>query len=215
MPDLVPDPSPGDLAALAAFGAATVHEAQERTGALDAGIKPVAAGLRVCAPVMTVRTTPGSNLAVHRALYHTPPGWALAVATDGDRGFGYWGDIMTQAAITRGLAGLVIEGGVRDLAELRRSGLPIFAGAITMVGTGKASTGQVGTTISLGGVDVDAGDILVGDDDGVVRVRSADVARVAAAAAVRAEHEREVLRAIARGETTLALYGWDDGPSGH
>jgi 4-hydroxy-4-methyl-2-oxoglutarate aldolase len=198
-----------DLAlALAPYNAATVHEAYDRRGAMSPDIKPIVSGLKLCAPVMTARTMPGNNLIVHQALYQTPPGWALAIATGGDRTFGYWGELLTTAAIAQRVAGLVIEGAVRDVAELRTTGFPLFAGGVSMRGTTKLPEGDLGITISLAGVDLSPGDILVGDDDGVVRVRLADVQSVAQRAADRVAHERATRAALLAGATTLDLYGW-------
>lgn len=195
-------------ALLAEFSAATVHEAFDRRGDLSPLLKPVLPGWRLCAPAMTVSTPPGSNLAVHQALYRTPPGWVLAVATSADRSFGYWGDILTTAAIEQGLAGLVIEGGVRDIAELREAGFPVFAGAHTLRGTAKLPGGVIGGAVSIGGTAIAPGDVLVGDDDGVVCVPAAAVPAVARAARQRAESEDEKLAALRGGATTLELYGF-------
>ena len=139
-------------AALETLSAATVHEAYGRHGALDPAIQPLVAGRHICGPAMTVRTVPGSNLLLHQALYHTPPGWILLAATDGGRDFGYWGDVMTAAAIERGLGGVIIDGGIRDLAELRASTLPIFSAGHTMRGTIKVQEGEIGEPIVVGGV---------------------------------------------------------------
>ena len=199
----------GDLETLSA---ATVHEAYGRHGALDPAIKPVVPGRHICGPAMTVATAPGSNLLLHQALYHTPPGWILLAATDGGRGFGYWGDVMTAAATERGLGGVIIDGGVRDLAELRAATLPIFSAGHTIRGTVKVQEGEIGAPIVVGGVLARPGDIVVGDDDGVVCVALKQARQVAAAARAREDNEVAIKAAIAEGQTTLGLYGFDPGP---
>jgi 4-hydroxy-4-methyl-2-oxoglutarate aldolase len=193
--------------ALDGFGAATVHEAYGRQGALAEWLKPVKSGWRICAPAFPVATTPGNNLAIHQGLYQAPRGWVLAVSTQEDRTHGYWGDILTEAARERGLCGLVLEGGVRDVRELRSLDFPIVSGSVAIRGTTKRPEGtSVGTPITLGGVDIVAGDILVADDDGVVRVRLADVPLVADAARRRDSAEERIRRDLRRGARTLELY---------
>ena len=199
-------------AALESLSAATVHEAYGRRGALDPAIQPIVSGRRICGPAMTVRTAPGSNLLLHQALLHTPPGWILLAATDGGRDFGYWGDVMTAAATERGLGGVIIDGGVRDLAELRASTLPIFSAGHTMRGTVKVQEGEIGEPIVVGGVLASPGDIVIGDDDGVVCVALEQARHVAIVSRAREDKEVAIKAAIARGETTLSLYGFDRGP---
>jgi 4-hydroxy-4-methyl-2-oxoglutarate aldolase len=198
--------------ALRHFSAATVHEACGRRGAMDPRIKPVALGSTLCAPAMTARTFAASNLLLHQAIYRTPVDWVLVAAVSGEDGFGYWGDVMTTAALERGLRGLVTDGGVRDVVELRASALPIFAAQVSMRGTVKVAEGEIGSPISIGGVIVNPGDVVVADDDGVVCVALADAAAVAAAAAKREEKEAQIKRELAHGVTTLSLYGFDEGP---
>ncbi len=197
--------------ALETSSAATVHEAYGRHGALDPAIKPIVAGRHICGPAMTVRTAPGSNLLLHQALYQTPPGWLLVAATDGGRDFGDWGDVMPAAAAERGLGGVIIEGGVRDLTELRASSLPIFSTGHTIRGTVKVQEGEIGEPIVVGGVQVHPGDIVIGDDDGVVCVALAQAPHVAAASRARENKEVSIKAAIAAGQTTLSLYGFDEG----
>ncbi|MEF2978077.1 RraA family protein [Subtercola sp. YIM 133946] len=196
-------------ALLREFSAATVHEANGRRGALAPRLKPLVNGWRICAPVMTISTGPGNNLAIHQGLYATPPGWAMAVATGGDDTFGYWGDILTEAAIAHGVAGLVLEGGIRDVHELRALDFPVVSGAVAIRGTTKLLDGaSVGEPISLGGIHVSVGDILIADDDGVVCVALADAVAVATAARSREVHEEHIRTAIRAGAQTLDLYGF-------
>lgn len=195
---------------LAGFSAATVDEAQGRIGALPAAIKPIDPTSRLCAPAYCVRTTPGNNLLLHRAIYAAPAGAVLVVDTGGLAGheFGYWGDIMTVAAVERGLAGVVIDGGARDADEIEDSGLPVFSRGLAIRGTLKASEGELGGRITLGSVSISTGDFIVGDRDGVVAVPAATVETVIAKARERVAKENAVIENLRLGKTTLELFGF-------
>lgn len=195
---------------LAGYGTATLDEAQGRIGALPAAIKPLHPGMRLCGPAYCVRTVPGHNLMLHRAIYAAPRGAVLVVDVGGEAGheFGYWGDIMTCAAQQRGLAGLVIDGGVRDLAEIEASGFPVFARMHAIRGTEKRDAGEHGGRITLGRVSIATGDMIVGDREGVVAIPAAGAAAVAEAAAQRVEKEAGVLRTLREGRSTLEIFGW-------
>lgn len=197
-------------AELSRLGSATVHEAAGRSGALPSSIKPVDPSWRVCAPAYPVSTPAGNNLALHQALYATPPGAILVVATgayDDGVEWGYWGEILNAAAIEVGLAGLVIDGGVRDVSPLRAASFPVFARAVSILGTAKSGDGStLGMPIRIGDVTVAAGDVVVGDADGVVVVAADSVATVAAAAVDRERHEQDILRRLSAGERTLDIY---------
>lgn len=197
---------------LASHASATVFEAGDSCMALPATIKPVTPEWRVSGPAFPVHTAPGQNIWIHRAIYAAPAASVLVVSTDGEREFGYWGEVMSRAAAARGLAGLVLDGCVRDRADLLDVGFPVFATGLFVRGTGKdaARGGGLVEAVDIGGARVVAGDTIVADADGVVVVPRADVAAVAAAADRRVGREREIFAALARGETTLALYGWDD-----
>jgi len=195
---------------LAGFGTATLDEAQGRTGALPAAIRPLNPGMRVAAPAFCVRTTPGHNMMLHRAIYAAPRGAVLVVDVGGAPGheFGYWGDIMTCAAQQRGLAGLVIDGGIRDLAEIEASGFAVFSRLHAIHGTEKRDAGELGGRITLGRVSIETGDVIIGDREGVVAIPAANAAAVAEAAAQRVEKEAGVLRALREGRSTLEIFGW-------
>jgi 4-hydroxy-4-methyl-2-oxoglutarate aldolase len=204
-------PNPHTL--LASFSAATVDEAQGRTGALPAAIKPLDPGSRICAPAYCVRTTPGNNLLLHKAIYAAPAGSVLVADVGGPIGheFGYWGDIMTTAAQERGLAGLIIDGGVRDADEIQASGFPVFARMLAIRGTQKAVDGELGRRITIGTVSVRSGDVIVGDRDGACVVPKENVEAVAKKAAERVAKEADVVAALRAGKTTLELYGFQAG----
>lgn len=195
---------------LASYAAATVDEAQARVGALPAAIKPIDPRSKICAPAYCVRTTPGNNLMLHRAIYEAPVGSVLVVDVGGPGGyeFGYWGDIMTAAAVERGLAGLVIDGGARDADEIQESGFPVFCRLLAIRGTLKASEGELGTRVTIGSVSIATGDIVVADRDGVVAVPAATAETVARKAQERTDKEAAVIGRLRLKETTLDIFGF-------
>lgn len=201
---------PALVAEAARHGASTLHEAQGRTGDLPSGIRAMTAGAAVAGPAFTVATRPGHNLPIHRALAVAPHGSVLVVATGGVEGhpWGYWGDILTVAAQARGIAGLVIDGCVRDLAAIAASGFPVFARGTAIRGTEKSPDGEVGGTLVLGHAVVRSGDLIVGDADGVVAVPAARAAEAVAAARARTDKEAGIIAALKGGATTLEIYGW-------
>lgn len=192
------------------FASATLHEAAAKTGALPWAIKPVSAGFRVCGPALTVQSPGGDNLWLHRAIDVAQPGDVLVVHTSGHFDHGYWGEIMSTAAKVRGLAGLVIDGCVRDGQLLEQIGFPVFARGLCIRGTGKdfGARGWINAPVLFEDVTISAGDLIVGDGDGVVRIARENVASVLENARRRDAEEAEILRRLAAGETTLDLYGW-------
>jgi 4-hydroxy-4-methyl-2-oxoglutarate aldolase len=195
---------------LAGLSAATVHEAQGRRGAFPSRLTlRTAPEQTLRAPAMTVSTQPGENLTLHRALYQTPPGWALLVVTSESLDYGYWGEVLNTAAMTRGVAGLVIDGGIRDSAQMYGAGMPIFSSRVCIRGTAKHGGGSYGETVAVGDVIVRRGDILVGDADGVVAVRAEEAANVAAASRLRDGREAEYMSRIRSGASTLEIFGWN------
>jgi 4-hydroxy-4-methyl-2-oxoglutarate aldolase len=191
------------------LSSATLHEAAGRTGALPAAIKPVSPAFRIWGPALPVRCPPGDNLWIHRAIYAAEPGEVLVVDVGGGLEFGYWGEILTRAAMARKLGGLVIDGGVRDVDRLVEIGLPVFSRTVCIRGTVKdlAGAGAVGEPIVLGDVVVNRGDLVVGDTDGVVVVGQSQARRVIEAGRQRDEKEAEIMRRLDSGATTLDLFG--------
>ncbi|WP_460062528.1 RraA family protein [Streptomyces sp. YKOK-I1] len=194
----------------ATLSSATLHEAAGRIGALPSVIRPVFAGARVAGPAFPVASPPGDNLWIHRAVYAAEPGDVLVVDVGGGTEFGYWGEILSTAALARELAGLVINGGVRDREALADLGLPVFSAGLCIRGTGKDfdATGSLGASVRIGDVFVERGDLVVGDADGVVVIPGADAEAVVKAGAERDAKEAELMRRIRAGERTLDLYGW-------
>jgi 4-hydroxy-4-methyl-2-oxoglutarate aldolase len=198
------------VAAAQALPTATLHEAGGRIGVMPSAIKPVAPTFRVCGPAITVHSPGGDNLWLHRALYVAQPGDVLVVHVSGDYDFGYWGEIMSCAAKARGLAGLVIDGCVRDGGILADFGLPVFARGLCIRGTGKdhGARGWVNFPVLFGDLTVNAGDLIVGDTDGVVAIPRERAAQVVAAAEQREAKEAAILGRIRAGERTLEVYNF-------
>jgi 4-hydroxy-4-methyl-2-oxoglutarate aldolase len=192
------------------LGAATLHEASGQRGALASAIKPIASGMRLAGPAFTIATPPGGNLWIHRALAAAAPGDVLVVATSGGYEFGYWGDVMTVAARTRGIAGLVIDGCVRDSDAIARLEFPVFARGICIRGTKKdeGAPGSLRAPIVLADAAVEPLDLVVGDADGVVVVAREEATEVLEKAREREAREAEIVERLRKGETTLDIYGW-------
>ena len=200
-------PSPELIEKLAAIGSATIHEAQGQTGALDSAIKPIDPARRLAGRALTVDTRPADNLMVHYALTKARPGDVLVVDAKGFSEAGLWGDILTLAAQQAGIAGLVVDGMVRDSDVIIEMGFPIFSRGLSIKGTNKVQPGRVNEPIRCAGVTVHPGDIVVGDRDGVVVVPADRAASVLAAAEER-EAKEEALRAeLKAGKTTVELLG--------
>jgi 4-hydroxy-4-methyl-2-oxoglutarate aldolase len=203
--------APDLVQAAQSLSSATLHEAAGKIGALPAAIKPVAPKFRVCGPAVTVDSPGGDNLWLHRAIYAAEPGDVLVVRTAGKFDHGYWGEIMSTAALARGIAGLVIDACVRDGALLAEIGLPVFSRGLCIRGTGKDfdAVGWINAPILFDDVIVHAGDLIVGDADGVVCLPRLQVAAILEAARGRERKEAEILERLESGATTLSIYGWD------
>lgn len=201
---------PGLIARARALPSATVHEAGGRVGALPPAIKPVHPFMKLCGPAVTVHSPGGDNLWIHRALYVARPGDVLVVYANEVHDYGYWGEIMSTAAQVRGLGGLVIAGGVRDIDLLERIGFPVFATGLCIRGTGKdhLARGWVNHPVLMGDITVHAGDLVLGDRDGVVVIGRERAAEVVRAAEQREAKEADVLKRIAAGERTLEVYNF-------
>lgn len=191
-----------------ALGVASLHEAAGRRGALPYGIKPLDPAMQLCGPAFTIRSPVGDNLWLHRALAEAQPGDILVVDAGAGEGFGYWGEVMARAAIARGLAGLVISGGIRDSRQLVDLGFPTFCTSIAIQGTVKdfSGTGALRAPVRLGEVLVSQGDLVVGDADGVFALPERDAARVVEVAERREIEEQVIFGRLAQGEFTLDIY---------
>ena len=189
------------------LGTSTLYEASGLTTcATDIAIRPVWAGASVAGPAYPLECSPGDNLAIHIALEKAPRGSILVVSTGGYVA-GYWGEVLTVAAETAGLVGLVIDGGVRDIAAMTASRFPVFTRGIAMRGTIKAHAPSVGKPISFTGTPVASGDLVVADDDGVLVIPAAYVAMTLFNGEARANKEAVMMEALKQGKSTLELMG--------
>jgi 4-hydroxy-4-methyl-2-oxoglutarate aldolase len=207
---VVTDPPRADAALvdeLGGFGVATVHEAMGRTGYLGPGIRPVHLGARIAGTAVTVLSWPGDNLMIHVAVEQCRPGDVLVVATTSPSTDGMFGELFATALQYRGVRGLVIDAGVRDVADLHAMGFPVWSAAVSAQGTVKATPGAVNVPVTIGGQVVRAGDAILADDDGVVRVAREKVADAVEAARAREEKERATRAAFQKGELGLDRYG--------
>jgi 4-hydroxy-4-methyl-2-oxoglutarate aldolase len=175
-------------------------------------IRPVWAGARVAGRAFIAVCTPGDNLAVHVAVTEARPGDVLVIDTGDEPARGYWGEVLTTAAEARGIVGLVIDGGVRDVDALRAHAFPVFAALVALRGASKTQPGTVGGRATVGDVDVCTGDWMIGDADGVTVVPAARAGEVRAAAEARAAKEQQLFRELRAGRTTLDLLSLDDSP---
>jgi len=207
---VVTDPPRADpevAAALGELGTATVHEALGRAGYLGPSIRPAWAGARAGGTAVTALCAPGDNLMVHVAVEQCRPGDLLVVATTSASDDGMFGDLLATGLQARGVRGVVVAAGVRDVADLRAMGFPAWSRAVSAQGTVKATAGAVNVPVVVGGQVVAPGDVVVGDDDGVVVVPRAAASSALAAARARAEKEAAAQAAFRAGELGLDRYG--------
>jgi 4-hydroxy-4-methyl-2-oxoglutarate aldolase len=187
-------------------GTSTLCEASALPCALDHAIRPVWRGAAVAGPAYPLRCAPGDNLAIHIALDAVPPAHVLVVDASGYVA-GYWGEVLTVAAEARGITGIIIDGGVRDIDALERRKFPAFARGIGMRGTVKFHAPSVGEPIVIAGVAIAPGDLVVADTDGVLAIPQAHVARTLEGARKRTDKEAMTMKRLQAGETTLELLG--------
>jgi regulator of RNase E activity RraA len=184
---------------------ATLSEASGMSVALSPDLRSLWSGARLCGPAFTVQGAGGDNLALHHALLEAPAG-AVLVADVGGARFGHWGEVLTVAAQQRGLTGLLIDGGVRDATELQELGFPVFSRNNSILGTRKDFPGVLQRPVTVGGITVHTGDLVVGDVDGVVALPAASVEGILDRADARVAHEAELMEKLRNGFSTLDLY---------
>jgi 4-hydroxy-4-methyl-2-oxoglutarate aldolase len=194
------------VARLAELGVACVHEAQGRTGLLGHRLRPIYPGARIAGRAVTVSAPPGDNLMIHAAVEQTRPGDILVVAFTSPCTDGAFGELLATSLRARGVLGVVIDAGCRDVAELTALRFPVWSRVVSAQGTVKASPGSVNVPIVIGGAYIRAGDAIVADDDGVVVVPRERAAEVAAAGIARRAAEEEKRQRLAAGVLGLDMY---------
>ena len=195
------------LEALARAGASTVHEALGKRGFVGPDLSPIQPGVSIAGNALTVSCHPGDNLMVHAAIEVCGEGDVLVVTNTGPSNHGMIGELMATSLMVRGVVGLVIDAGVRDVAELRKMGFPVWSRYVACLGTAKTTPGSVNVPVVLGDVSVDPGDVVCADDDGVVVIPFDEIEACLERCERRVAAEAEKRRRLASGELAVDIDG--------
>ena len=188
-------------------GVATIHEAQGRIGLLNPYMRPIYPSAKVTGSAVTVSCQPGDNLMIHAAVEVCQPGDVLVVVTTSESTDGMFGDLLATSCQAHGIRGLIIDAGVRDVADLTTMNFPVWSKAISAQGTVKATPGSVNIDVVCAGAIIRRGDVVVGDIDGVVVVKREDAAEVAQLGQKRLEKEQKSREKLQAGELGVEFYG--------
>ncbi len=189
------------------FGTATLAEAWQSTRIIDAPLRQLAPGMAMAGPALTVRCRPGDNLALHLAIAQARGGEVLVVDYGGSVASGPFGEIMALACQVRGIVGMVIDGSVRDAAQIAALGFPVFARGLNIRGTTKLDRGEIGRPVNIGGVTIAPGDIILADTDAIVTLAPGELPAAVTASKARLDKEAVMMDRLRQGETTLSMLG--------
>jgi 4-hydroxy-4-methyl-2-oxoglutarate aldolase len=198
-------PEPHTIDQLNKYGSATIHEAQGRLGALDSVIKPIDRDMSLCGPAFTVVCAPRDNIMLQVAISYAQPGDVIVVSAGGYTEAGSFGDVLANACLARGIAGLVTDTGVRDTVEIRRLGLPVFSRSISIKGTVKETLAPLNEPVTVGGQVIRPGDIVRGDADGVVVIRKEDIDFAITSSQAREDAEAGYIEQYKQGKTPIEV----------